>query len=249
MPRVPRVRGVPVVRGAAVAALAVLLAGCVDQYETLRQSQKRLEKSLSEIRTLQAEQTSEISSLQNQVRGLSGRVEEIEYLQRARLGTDISALKQNISNLQRRVPPPAIVPMPVLEADEDAAQRNPSPEVGKPFGEALQKIREGSFEEALPLLQQAYEKSYGGDGAAETVFWRGIAYEGLGDNGKALETYGHLVTAMPENKRKALALLRQGGVLLRMGDKRTAGVTYRKLISDYPKSPEAQQAQAKLKEL
>jgi len=183
------------------------------------------------------------------VRSLAGRVEELEYLQRARLGSDISALKQNISSLQRRVPPPAIVPLAALEADESLAQKLPRPEVAKDFGAALQKLREGAFSEALTLLDSAYDKNYGEQGTVEIVFWRGIAYEGMGENRKALEAYGQLITAFPETPRKSLALLRQGSVLIRMGDTRTAGLTFRKLIADYPRSAEAAQARERLKDL
>ena len=231
------------------AMLLALMTGCTAGYDELKQDVKRLEKGLADLRSFQAEQTSEVSTLQTELRRLSGRVEELEYLQRARLGSDISTLKQNISNLQRRVPPPAIVPAAVLDDDDAMAQRMSRPEVAKALGEALAKIREGSFADALPLLEEAYAKNYGEQGTVEIVFWEAVAFEGLGENRKALEAYGQLVTAFPENPRKKLALLRQAAVFVRMGDKHTAELTLRKLIGDYPKSSEAQQAQERLKSL
>ncbi len=231
------------------ALLLAALQGCAGNYESLRQDVKRLEKSLSDVRSFQAEQTSEIAGLQTELRNLAGRVEEIEHLQRARLGSDITELRENLSSLKRRVPPPAIVPVLTLESDEVLAKRLANTEVGTLFSQALGKIREGQFADALSLLQEAYEKNYGAEGTPEIVFWRGISYEGLGDNRKALETYGQLVTSWRDHPRTPLALLRQGSVFIRIGDFRTAEMAFRKLIGEYPKSPEAAQAQERLKDL
>lgn len=231
-----------------VVCLALALGGCAGGYKSLRQDVRRIDKNVSDLRNFQAEQTSEIAALQTELRNLVGRVEELEYLQRARLGSDISQLKNNLSSLQQKEPP-AIVPMPTLEADEQLARRLPRVEVGTSFADALAKIRQGAFSEALPLLQRAYEKNFGEEGTVEIVFWRGVAYEGLGENRRALEAYGQMITDFPEHPRKALALLRQGSVFIRLGDFRTAELSFRKLIGEYPRSPEASQAKQRLKDL
>ena len=71
----------------------------------------------------------------------------------------------------------------------------------------------------------------------------------MADNGKALAAYHEVVTKYPKHQRAALALYRQALVFIRLKDSKTAGLTLRKLIAEFPGSSEAAQAKEKLKDL
>jgi TolA-binding protein len=228
-----------------VAAVA-LLSGCVAP--GVAKDIDKLERSVSDLRAMQAEQTDVISALDSQLRALSGRVEEMEFAQTKRFGSDLSALKEDISSLRRRVPPPAVVPIPELEADEAWASSLPA-ESAQVFTDGLSLLREGKFGDALPLLQSVLEQTSSSPKAAVPLFWQGVAFDGLSDNRGALKAYSEVVSRHPKSNRAASALYRQSMVFVRLGDKKTATLSLRKLLDDYPKSPEAAMAKDKLKEL
>ena len=226
----------------------VLLTSCTAN-QTMKSDIAKLQRSVTDMRSFQSEQTSEIDSIRNELRGLVGRLENLEYIQRAQLGGSPTALVDNANSLRKKTPPP-IVPVEALEEDEvylTTAQGNP--EALKRFSDALRFIREGKFQEALPLLQEAASMNGNAEGTIQMIFWRGVACEGISDHICALGAYGQIVSLQAPHFRKPLALLRQGSVFLRMGDSKTAELTYRKLINDYPTSREASLAKEKLGDL
>jgi len=221
--------------------------GCTNAIEKLGQRVGRVESSLADVRTFQAEQTSKLSTLESQLRSMSGRLEELEYAQRQK-SSSLDSLQSDISTLRKRVPPPPIVPAALLEEDENNVGRLPS-ELAEPIGEGLQLMREGNFEKARSFWDDAIYLGSGTEWAAMAMFWRGIALEGLNEQRKALETYLDIVARYPKYDRVPVVLLRQASVLIQLRDTKTARLTLNKLIADFPKSEQAGQARARLKDI
>jgi TolA-binding protein len=209
---------------------------------------KSLERSIADLRAMQSEQTDALSSLDSQLKALSGRVEELEFSQNKRIGSEVSALKEDLSNLKRLVPPPAAVPVPELEADEAWASNLPA-DLAQIFVDGLGLVRQGKFVDALPMLKEISERTAGTPKSAVPLFWQGVAYDGLADNRGALRAYTEVATRFPKSNRAPTALYRQALVLARLGDRKTATLSLRKLVDDYPRSPEAPMAKDKIKEL
>lgn len=224
--------------------LVVLLSGCAAQ--DLKQQVNRLERSLNDLRSFQAEQTETINSLDSQVRQLSGRVEELEFSQNKRLGTDISALREDLSSLRRRVPPPSVVPAEALESDEAWARSLPG-ESAQLLTDALTSLREGKFSDAITFLRNAEESLAGSDKVGVVLFWQGVAYDGMGEDKDALRSYFQVSSRAPKSSRAPLSLLRQAAVFTRLGDKKAAKDSLKKLVEGYPRSAEATEARAKMK--
>jgi TolA-binding protein len=224
--------------------LAVLVSGC--GAVTVSKDVETLQRSVADLRAMQSEQADTISSLDSQVKTLSGRLEEMEFSQNKRLGSDLSGLKDEISSLRRRVPPPAAVPVAELEADEAWGANLPA-ESAQIFADALALLREGKYQDSIPLLQSVVEQA--GPKASTPLFWQGVAYDGLEDNRGALRAYSEVVSRYPKSNRAPSSLYRQALVFSRLGDKKTSALSLRKLVDDYPKSPEASMAKDKLKEL
>jgi TolA-binding protein len=222
------------------------LVACSGQ--KLRMDLDQAEQSINDLRSFQAEQTTQIESLRNEIRTLTGRLDLIEHTNSNQLGTDLTNLRNDLSTLKKRVPPPAGVPVEQLEADEVLAGSLPE-EMGKLFSDALQKIREGQFDNAVPVLRNTLDLSYGKDWSANVLFWLGVTYEFLSDNRNALASYNEITTRFTKHPRAPLALFRQSDVLGKIGDKATAKLSFKKLIADYPKSREAALAKDKLKNL
>jgi TolA-binding protein len=208
----------------------------------------RLSASLADLRSSQAEQLADLGSLKSDVRTLSGRLDELEHSQKVGLGSDLNAVRQDLNALKSRVPPPAIVPSEALDEDQGRGADLPQG-IGPKFENALQNIREGQFSVAQGLLEESLDGVYGTGAAPMVLFWLGVSEEGLNQNEKAVKHYAEIITRYPKYRRAALAHLRQASVLIRLGDKKTASLTLKKLINDFPKSTEAARAKERLKDL
>ena len=229
-----------------ILSLVFLFSGCA-AYD-LGKKVSRLERSVSDLRALQAEQTESLNSLDSQLNLVAGRLEELEFSQNKRLGTDLTALKDDLSALRKRIPPPPGVPTAELESDESWAKGLPD-ESQRLFLDALGMIREGKFADSVSLLENASEQTQGSDKAGPVLFWLGVAHDGLLDNKGALRAYAESISQYPKSHRAPASLLRQSEVFVRLGDKKTAQLSLRKLIDDYPKSPEVVEARDRLKQL
>lgn len=230
--------------------LPLLFAGlcaCSDTVHLQRQIDK-LEQSVSAMRSLQASNTSDIEALQADVRGLTGRLDEAQHYQEQRIGKEVSGLREDLSNLKSRVPPPAIVPASALEADESSLQAINTPG-SRLVLDSLVFLRDAKYREAEALLQNALEYGSQDAGYPLAVFWNGVAADGRGDNTGALRGYNELAVQFPKHPRTPLALLRQADVFVRLRDKNAASFALKKLIADYPKSTEAATARQKLIEV
>ena len=216
----------------------VALSGCVPQ--AFEQRVKRLESSINDIRSLQSEQTAQVADLQRELRQLTGKTEELEYSTNRKYGTDLESLKQDLSTLKRRVPPPANVPVQPIEEDEVLAERGSF----SYLADALLKLRAGNYTDALPQLQQA-QATMAADYQPNLLFWMGVTYDGLGEPKNSLTTYNELVQKYPQSRRAPLALIRQAAVFEKFGDGKASQATIQKLIADYPDSPEAMSMKSK----
>lgn len=225
----------------------VSLIACADT-QKIERDIARLDSTVGDLRNFQAEQTTQLSAMQNQLRALSGRMEELEFAQNQKLGTDLSSLKKDLSTLKKRVPPPAIVPPMALDADEALAGTIPQA-VAVPFSDALQKIREGNFAEALPVLRSTLDNPDARPWVPYLLFWVAVCYDGTGDNKSALAAYNELLSQYPQHERAPLCLMREASVFVRLGDSKTANLTLKKLIADFPKSVEASHARERLRSL
>lgn len=223
-----------------------MLSGCASQ--KLQSDIDAAGQSIDDLRSFQAEQATQIESLRNEIRNLTGRLDVIEHGNNNQIGSDITNLKNDLSSLKRRVPPPSGVPVDALEQDEVLAASLPE-EIGKLFADGLLKIREGNFDHSIPVLRNALDLSYGKDWSANILFWLGVVYESVSDNRNALASYNEITTRFVKHPRAPLALFRQSDLFVKLGDKATAKLSFKKLTTDYPKSHEAALAKDKLKGL
>ena len=233
-------------KGIGFTVICVLLSSC--GIEALQNDVSRVQSSINDLRSFQAEQTTKISTLESELRQMSGRVEELEYAQNKRLGTDLNDLKRDVTELRRRVPPPAIGPASLLELDEARVGNMPQ-EVGSIFEQAFEALRAGKFEVSKERMMNAVVVAKGTELVADAYFWLAVSEDGLQNPKEALESYHELVSAFPKNRKAPLGLLRQASVFVKLGDNKVAKLTLNKLIADFPKSEEAKRAKERLKDL
>jgi TolA-binding protein len=252
---------------------------------------RRIESSLQDLRTLQAEHSAQLSSMESHVRQLGGRLEELEYrVAPGAVGAGSDRVSQHGIAQHGHNPashsvsahrpthsgavppsyfdsdtgvgsgsvspggvgslasPPPLVPAELLMRDEAMAAELP-PETARLLRNALTRLREGAYREAMPFLEQALGLSYEMEWTANILFWIGVSFDGMADNPRALATYHDIVTQFPRHPRSAHALLRQASVFVRLNDVPTARLTLQKLVAEYSGTPEADQARDRLARL
>lgn len=239
----------------------LLLSSCSSSQPT-KKDITRLDSALADVRSFQAEQTNQITSLQSQIHRLAGKIEELEYVLKRRgqmaagADTDMGAGtppgaggeaggSENVRPGSKAVPP-SIVPLAPLEDDENFARSLPA-NAGRILGTALARIREGNFRDALTSLQQMVQQGERAEWTPNVLFWLGVTYDGLGEDKNALRAYNDLIVQFPRHRRTPLAILREADALKRLGDAKSATLLLRKLITDYPDSSEAMRAKEELK--
>ncbi|HMO02885.1 MAG TPA: tetratricopeptide repeat protein [Oligoflexia bacterium] len=221
---------------------------CSQGSKGVRQELDELDGSVETIRGRQAEQAAEIGAIRDDLRKIAGRLDELEHINTTRFGSELGALRREVGDLKLRTPPPPGVPNVELTDDEYFAANLPAHEA-KILIDALAKIREGSFSLAVPALLSMFENGYDRPYTPNLFFWLGVCYDGNGEYRKAVGAYNDLVTRYPKHQRAPHALLRQAESLFKLGDRETSALVFRKLVKDFPKSTEADQAKAKLKKL
>lgn len=215
--------------------IALLACSCSSKIDRAERDVARLKLQLQDFSDLQAEQTTQIAALQSKMRQLYGRLEELQYIQEKEVGGGLASIREDISTLRRRVPPPSLIPPAELQEDELLADRL-EPEQSRIFRNALVRLREGNFPQAIPVLNRALNESFGQDWNVNVLFWVGVAYEGINDNKRALSVFNDLVTSHPKHPRAAAALLRQAKIFVKLNDKQTAELTLKKLLAEFPKT-------------
>lgn len=219
--------------------ISLLSCASTEQVETLEKSVKNLESN-------QSQTTQDVTSLDERVRDLQRAVEELGYTQANKFGTEVSSLKEDLQNLRRRVPPPAIVPVNALELDEQYIETLPE-EVKKIFSDGFLNLRSGKFVDALPSFASLTQQSENQEWAPIAYFWLGVTHDGMQEYKNSLGSYNQVVTLFKTHPRASLALLRQAGALEKLGDKKATVAVLQKLIFDYPNSSESKVARNRLK--
>ncbi len=239
----------PVTLHSSIVSLSISLTtlACLSGCGVTPQEFSQVDRQVTTLQRAQADRTEQIATLETQVRELSGRVEELEFLVQRRFGTTLDNLKNDLTSLKRRVPPPSIVPADALEDDERAFSVEGGA-AGQALVEGLTQIRQGNFRDAEPLMRSAVDELGDQPEAGVALFWLGVIGDGMADPRAALSSYNESITRFPRAPRAPLALLRLSSVFSRLGDNSAARLTLQKLVAEFPKSPEAARAKERLAE-
>lgn len=224
----PKRRALACVLGLALS----LVTGCAG-----RSASPQGEGSISDVRRLQTDQMTVMASIRNDLRELTGRIDELEHRQQT-----LEAMAEQISAIARRMPPPTGVPLAELETTERIADsQNDSL-----LSDALTNIRGGKFRLAIEGLDRAIADQ---GGKSQYYFWLGISHELYGSLEKALGAYHECSSTFSKDSLAPAALARQAEVFVKLSDKTSAKLTLEKLVSSYPGSTYAQNAKGRLKTL
>jgi tol-pal system protein YbgF len=240
---------------AAVGFALITVAGCAttpeedpvlqDKLNNLDSRTARIERVVSNQSLLQMAQS--IDSLQEQVRTLQGRIDELENLNDALRKQQLAFY----SDLDRRLgqqngggsgagpggtpnpPPPAAAP-----GTEQSA-----------YMQALDQLKKGNYPDAINSLQQflaTYPKS---DLADNAQYWVGEAYYGSRDYPKAADAFKAVLDQWPNSRKAPDAMLKLGYTQFELKQYSQARGTLTDVTRRFPDSNAAKRAKDRLRQL
>lgn len=219
----------------------ILFTGCVPKSDF-----DQLKNTVKELQTSHADTVSQLSMTQERLREIQGQLEEMGHKQTTQIGTEVSSLKEDLQSLRRRIPPPPIVPSSALEQDENAAKRFEQL-TAEQFDNGFLRLREGKFAEALSIFTALSQDSSSPESLPLAFFWLGVTHDGLSEYRNSLADYNEVVSRYKNHYRAPLSLLRQAGAIEKLGDPKAVQAVLKKLIAEYPTSPEARIAKTRVK--
>ncbi|MFN3505099.1 MAG: tetratricopeptide repeat protein [Caldimicrobium sp.] len=107
----------------------------------------------------------------------------------------------------------------------------------------------GDLKGARSLWEEYLKRFPKGKWVGQTYFYIGETYFKEKDYESAILSYQKLIEMPGPNPLKPKAMLRQGDAFLNLKDKKAAQIIYKKIIQNFPGTPEAKEAEQKLKEL
>lgn len=219
------------------------------------------------LRQMSASLRAQIDELREEVRTLSGRLEEAEHSQRlkgsgngdagdrprddrlARAEESVQQLSQRVARLeeQLKIEPAAAPKAPESRIRPESAAKVPSEE--ELYTRAKQAFDQGNTAQArkgFEEIVQRYPTSANADNAQFWIgetFFREKAYE------KSILEYQKVIEKYPKGNKVPAALLKQGYAFLALGDKVNSRLILEEVVRKYPHASEAKLASDKLKEI
>jgi len=224
---------------------AIGIYGCSDnKVAEIEATAKSSKMDINDIRTLQAQQSQAINEIRNELRTLTGRVEELQHTSTGKT----QELEQTLSALRSRVPPPAGVPEELLDADDQKIASIPGP-AAEQYKKALTLIRSGAFDAARAEFESFSEANPGTAFTDNALFWLGISRSQLGQYDGAVVAFSEVFQKYPAEDMVAPALYYLADAFVKMGSKQDAILTLQKLVDEKKGSPYAARGREKLQEL
>ena len=217
------------------------VSGCVAGVEQMKTS---LQSDITELRGIQAEHTAAISEIRAEMRSLTGKIEEMQYISQGKA----QELERTLRQLGSRVPPPPGVPEELLNKDEDKISSITGP-AAEQYHSALAKLRAGDFSGARQLLSDFIDGNPGTAFTDNALFWLGITYGKLGQNDQAIVAFSDVFRTYPAEDMVPPALFYLADTFEKSGSREDAELTLEKLIEEYPRTSFANKGKTKLKRI
>ena len=219
-----------------LASVAVSFTACTTGLE------RRMDKELGDLRSMQAEQTVALSEMQQQVRQITGRLDEIQHVSQGRA----QALEKSLEQLGNRLPPPSGVPEDLFAQDEDKIGKiNGSS--AEEYKRALQALRGGDFKASQDAFNTFASANAGTAFTDNALFWAGISAVKQGYYDQAIVSFSEVYQKYPAEDMVAPALYYMGEALFAMGSGNDGVLTFQKLIDEHPDSEYAAKAKSRIK--
>ncbi|HBD08916.1 MAG TPA: tol-pal system protein YbgF [Syntrophobacteraceae bacterium] len=155
-----------------------------------------------------------------------------------------------ITRVEPPPPPPPLPPPPEVPKGVPPIQPPPSQNPEKAaFDQAFDLFQKNQFGTARQQFQ-AFLKQYPQSTMADSaLYWVGECYFSEKQYQNSIETFQQVLNRYPSGNKTPNAMLKQAAAFQQIGDKTAARILYERLIDKYPRSPQAQIAKQKLKQM
>jgi tol-pal system protein YbgF len=226
------------------------------------------ESSEKTLRGQYAGLSADMERMQQDLRLLSGRVEEIEYAIKRKLGDyesgsqkrqdrmdelnlSMAKMDQRIGlieqylNMEGNKQPGQTTAAPAAAAAPTAPAATTDQQI---YTQARQAYDRGELDQARQLFQKLIKEFPKSSIVDNAQFWIGESYYREKWYEKAILEYQTVIEKYPHGNKVPAAMLKQGLALKQIGEKSSARLILQELVKKYPKASEAAVAEQKLKE-
>jgi tol-pal system protein YbgF len=236
----------------AVACLAGLLAGCATTQEP-DPTQRRLDDLDSRVGRIDRivdnqslmQLTQRVDSLQNDVRTLNGRIEELQNANEAlrKQQRDLYA------DLDQRLKTPAAAASPAASSDTALPAAAAGGDEQAQYGKAFDSLKSGDYPAAVNGFRQLAAAFPAGALADNTQYWLGEAYYVTRDYDHAAACFEKVLSGWPNSRKAPDALLKLGYTQYEQKKVALARSTLQQVMSRYPGSDSAKLASERLQKI
>ena len=235
----------------AVLVLSAVIAGCVPRadWEKVRREQQEMRALLADTQVSVDKMNRRLDTLQTGIDDRRSGGTAVKGLERR-----VATLEAQIGGLAQVQPPlPVETPGTVAQAGVPSAhteaavialrredERLRAGGVDETYRNGLQLYREGHAPRAIEQLRQYLRTSRGSDLADNAQYFIGEAYYSTKDYNRAIIELNEVLLKYPQGDQVPGALLALATAFADSGDKIDARLILQKLISDHPKSEEAE---------
>ena len=220
------------------------------------------------LRQMSASLRAQIDALREEVRALSGRLEELDHSQKvkgsgtagdggdrprddrvARLEETNLQLTQRLARIEEhlKLEPAAATRPPESRIRPESSARVPSEE--EIYSRAKQAYDQGNTAQARKGFEELIQRYPSSANADNAQFWIGETFFREKSYEKAILEYQKVIEKYPKGNKVPGALLKQGYAFLALGDKVNSRLILEEVVRKYPQAPEAKLASDKLKEI
>ncbi|MBI2606933.1 MAG: tetratricopeptide repeat protein [Deltaproteobacteria bacterium] len=213
---------------AAVAALVFAAPGCLKTRTQVRPDSGAQEESYDGTRGAPAPKQSrvEIEEMKTEITRISGKLDEIDHVQRTRNSADVSESLARLDTRVAELEKNQILVMSELKELKDHGVAAPSGKAGAAAGASKPGKRE----------------------AAEAHFAAGETEYGAKNYKKAIVEYSKVQEVFPKSPRMPASLFKIGLCFEKLGRTKEAQGFFSELTEKYPNSAEAKKARGRLKD-
>ncbi|MFN3921947.1 MAG: tetratricopeptide repeat protein [Caldimicrobium sp.] len=220
-----------------------------------------IEETRKEVATLQGkidemtfQQEGERKSQIKTIEDLKARIEALELRIKELEKANTEKSSNQTSQEQTQTPSQMEKPTPLKEQETQKTENTTISSFSKEtlseedlYQRAYSLYSKGDLKGARSLWELYLTRFPKGKWVGQTYFYIGETYFREKDYESAILSYQKLIEMPGPNPLKPKAMLRQADAFLALKDKRAAQVLYKKIIQTYPASPEAKEAEKKLK--
>lgn len=234
---------------AGAAAAAILLCGSALAFADddarraileLRENVKQLQSDLTVTRNAQMQLMTEINSLKERNRQLTGRVEELSNA----ITVEKRSTRDLFSSLDQRVE--AFEPQTVVINGQTVTV---DPKEKEAYDAAVLLMQDGKFKDAASAFSRFVKQYDKSPYRPEALYWWGTSAFAAEQYKTAISSQNQLIREFPKHVRVPDAMLLVGSAQAASGSLKAARATFQKVVKAYPNTDAAKTAQARIKAL